>query len=460
LALSHYDARAHVVVARRILDSLMPGWQQIGAVWLPLPHVLNMIPVQVDAWYRNGASGTAFSIAGMSVGAWALASFVLQRTQSVSAAIAGAFLLSINPNVLYLESTPMTEPLLFGTTLLAVMLTANWIDEGAPQDRRAPGFALVAACMTRYEAWPMCATLLVLACAVLVRRGMPATAAATHVARLAFYPTIAILLFLANSRWTTGHWFVSSGFFVAENPAKGEFLVAWDQVREGLYRLSSTLTVWTGYIGAMALIVAFVVSRTHASLALVLALGSSAALPLYAYFEGHPFRVRYSIPLIVMSAAVTATAIGLLPRRVRAAAAAIVVAVTLYHVSPLDPQALMILEAQRDAQNMIGRRAVTSYLVQHWNGKPIMMSMGSLAHYMQDLSHERFAIHDFLQEGNGEVWVAAMQYGPRAYVQWVAIEEKAEGGDALFLRAQEFPGFLEGFERVAEGGGVALYRRR
>jgi hypothetical protein len=30
LALAHYDARAHLVVARRILDSLCPGWQQIG----------------------------------------------------------------------------------------------------------------------------------------------------------------------------------------------------------------------------------------------------------------------------------------------------------------------------------------------------------------------------------------------------------------------------------------------
>ena len=72
LALGHYDARAHLVVARRILDSLMPGWQQIGAVWLPLPHVLNMLPVQVDAWYRSGASAIAISIASMAVAAWAL----------------------------------------------------------------------------------------------------------------------------------------------------------------------------------------------------------------------------------------------------------------------------------------------------------------------------------------------------------------------------------------------------
>ena len=49
LSLSHYDAKAHLVVSRRILDSITPGWEQIGAVWLPLPHVLNMLPVQLDA---------------------------------------------------------------------------------------------------------------------------------------------------------------------------------------------------------------------------------------------------------------------------------------------------------------------------------------------------------------------------------------------------------------------------
>src|SRR5688572_25766799 len=93
LSLSHYDARAHVVVARRILDSLTPGWQQIGAVWLPLPHLLNMLPVQVDAWYRSGASAIALSVLGMSVASWALARMLLVHTGSISAAAAGAALL-------------------------------------------------------------------------------------------------------------------------------------------------------------------------------------------------------------------------------------------------------------------------------------------------------------------------------------------------------------------------------
>ena len=57
LTLSHYDARGHLIVSRRVIDSITPGWQQIGAVWLPLPHLLNMIPVQLDFFYRTGASG-------------------------------------------------------------------------------------------------------------------------------------------------------------------------------------------------------------------------------------------------------------------------------------------------------------------------------------------------------------------------------------------------------------------
>jgi hypothetical protein len=44
LTLSHYDARGHLVVARRIFDSITPGWQQIGAVWLPLPHLSGSWP--------------------------------------------------------------------------------------------------------------------------------------------------------------------------------------------------------------------------------------------------------------------------------------------------------------------------------------------------------------------------------------------------------------------------------
>ncbi len=462
LTLAHFDARAHLVVARRILDSLMPGWQQIGAVWLPLPHLLNMLPVQVDAWYRSGASATAISIASMAVGAGALAAFVIGRTGSISGAAAGAALMMANPNVLYLQSTPMTEPLLFGVTLLAVAVTAHWLDrlDRASPSGRGPGLAIAAACMTRYEAWPICAAIVALAIAVLIRRGRSPLAALWTVGPLVLYPAIAIAIFLLNSRWTVGAWFVSSGFFIAENDARGLPMMALDQVREGLYRLSGPVTVWPAYAAAALVAFAFVRSRARASIVLVLALAAAALLPWFAFYQGHPFRIRYSVPLVIACAALAATGIGLLPRLARVAAAAAIVAATLWHASPIDRIAPIVAESQRDSANAVGRRAVTAYLAAHWDGRPIMMSMGSLAHYMHDLSRDGFAIHDFLHEGNGEVWKAAIAFGPRPYVRWVAIEESAEGGDALHQRAREDASFLRGFERVAEGGGVALYRCR
>jgi hypothetical protein len=77
---------------------------------------------------------------------------------------------------------------------------------------------------------------------------------------------------------------------------------------------------------------------------------------------------------------------------------------------------------------------------------------------MQEASASGFAIRDFLHEGNGDIWLAALN-GPRPFVRWVLIEEKAEGGDMLARLARKRPSFLEGYQRVCEGAGLALYKR-
>src|SRR5436190_2729147 len=94
LTLTHYDARGHLVVARRIADSITPGWQQIGAVWLPLPHLLNALPVQVDRFYRSGASAVAISVVSFVVATVSVGSIVLSLTASPLAAVAGAAVLA------------------------------------------------------------------------------------------------------------------------------------------------------------------------------------------------------------------------------------------------------------------------------------------------------------------------------------------------------------------------------
>src|SRR5436190_11486638 len=112
LTLSHYDARGHLIVARRVFDSITPGWQQIGAVWLPLPHLLNVLPVQTDFFYRTGASAVAISVIAFAIATGAIAWIVLRLTSSGPAVVVASGAFAFNPNLLYLQATPMTEPLL------------------------------------------------------------------------------------------------------------------------------------------------------------------------------------------------------------------------------------------------------------------------------------------------------------------------------------------------------------
>jgi hypothetical protein len=476
LTLAHYDARAHLVVARRVFDSLTPGWQQVGAVWLPLPHLLNAIPVQIDWLYRTGYSAIAISILSMAVAAWSISRLIQRATGSIAGGATASALLMLNPDVLYLQSTPMTEPLLFGTTFLAVALIADWVATVSPRDATLPasggprskaaGWGMIAAVLTRYEAWPIMGAAVALGF-LLLWRGARLTPALRAIRGLALWPLWALAAFVVNSKVSVGSFFVSGGFFVAENPALGHPSLAWTQVWEGLVRLAGPVVPWLGVVSSVVIVTSAVTRKSddgHATrqpdgLLLVLALAASAALPLYAYYKGHPVRVRYDVPLVAACAAIIGSAIALLPRRVQWALGAVVVALAAWQVRPFDASAPVILESQREAPNMLGRRAVTGYLTSHWDGEPVLMSMGSLGHYMHDLSLEGFDVRDFLHEGNGEIWKYAVAH-PAPVAKWIVIEERAEGGDALHWQAQNDATFLSGYDRVAEGGGVALYRRR
>jgi len=129
-----------------------------------------------------------------------------------------------------------------------------------------------------------------------------------------------------------------------------------------------------------------------------------------------------------------------------------------FELRPLDAGAPMVVEAQWDRPNVPVRRHVADCLRGRAAGDAVMASMGSLGHYMQELAAAGYGIDDFLHEGNGDIWLAALEH-PRPYAGWILIEEKAEGGDRLAHIARDNPHFLDGFSRMCEGAGLALYRR-
>ena len=480
LTLSHYDAKAHLVVARRVFDNLTPGWQQIGAVWLPLPHLINLLPTQIDFFYRTGIFASAVSVACFAITVWASARLIISVTGSTLGAITAALLFALNPNLLYLHATPMTEPLLIAVTFVMVLWLRDWLSECDRHVPRRLDAILFLAAWTRYEAWLVVAASLVLAAVVRWRqgstrgrsRGQRFHTAVRTMARLAVAPAIAILMFLVDSRITVGSWFVSSGFFVP------------DPTYEGLVARSALAIWWgthqmSGYvIEVIALAAAAVVLLRGQTLMIATSVFATAALPFSAFVAGHPFRIRYMIPLVAACALFSGIAVGLAEAlsRNRGADAAAAATATRSGLAPLlaglllvstviesppwsGRRAPVVEEAEWDVPVSIQRRAVTACLAPAYHGEKVLASMGSLAHYMQELSAQGFALADFVNEGNGTLWDIAMSTGPAPYAGWMLVEEHAEGGDVLAQRIRQDPSFARGMVRMCEGGGVALYRR-
>ena len=70
----------------------------------------------------------AISIASFVLACYAIAHLVLARHRVSSRGGDSAALFALNPDVLYLQSTPMTEPLLFGLVLLSISLVYDWVE--------------------------------------------------------------------------------------------------------------------------------------------------------------------------------------------------------------------------------------------------------------------------------------------------------------------------------------------
>jgi hypothetical protein len=290
---------------------------------------------------------------------------------------------------------------------------------------------------------------------VRVRQGRGFRVALRDAARAAVWPMIAVLWFFVHSKVTVGAWFVTGGFFVPDPQYRHQPIAVIRGIWWGLRALGSDALAFAAVAAIVMLLVLWWRRAIAPSAMIAMAWLGVAALPAYAFLQGHPYRIRYMVPLVAASAVLVALALARLPRARALAAGALLIGVWT-GARPFDARAAMVLEAQWDVPKSIARRLVTGCLPAPGGDETVMASMGSLAHYMQELSRAGFALRDFVHEGNGDLWLAALER-PRDHVRWMLIEEVAEGGDMLAQRARRDPQFLAGFTRVCEGGGVALY---
>ncbi|MGA1995877.1 MAG: glycosyltransferase family 39 protein [Bryobacteraceae bacterium] len=337
------DAEAHLNIARRIFDSRTPGYDQLGSPWLPLPHLLMLPLVRVNAWWHNGLAGTipsaiCFVLAGTFLFAAA------GRLFGATAGAVAAALFALNPNVLYLQATPMSEPCFWAAFLALLYFTVRFRSTQGWHTAIAAGVAAGAAAMSRYDGWFL-------------------------------LPFVALYFFLtARKRWTAAilfsaiaaagplwwllyNWWLSgrpldfySGPYSAlaiqgstHYPGQGNWPIAWLYYRTAVELCAGTGLVIVGLAGIatalwkraiwptlfLALPPVFYIWSLHSS-------GNPIHLPVLPPFSYYNSRYgTEAIPLLAFGGAALAAAV---PERLRRLAAVALVAASLavwiLHPSP------------------------------------------------------------------------------------------------------------------------------
>ncbi|MGO9647636.1 MAG: hypothetical protein ACLPOO_06245 [Terriglobales bacterium] len=178
------DAVAHINIARRVIDSMTPGLLQLGTVWLPLPHLV-MIPFLLsDAAWQTGIAGSIPSMVAYvlgTVGVFRLVRGALRHAAKPSAAVRvsawlAALIYAGNPNLLYLQTTAMTEPLYLALFIWALVHFSEFVRADAGTDVHPAswsltkcGLCVAGACLTRYDGWWLAVVLGVAAVLVALR---------------------------------------------------------------------------------------------------------------------------------------------------------------------------------------------------------------------------------------------------------------------------------------------------
>lgn len=416
------DAEAHLNIARRIVDSRTPGYEQIGTVWLPLPHAL-MAPLAArdDLWRSGLAGAIPPSVAFVAAGCFFYAALI-RALGSRAAALAGVAALALNPNLLYLKSTPMTEAIWLGSLAALLYFTVRYRSSPSPANALFAGLTSLAGTLTRYEGWFLIPFVALYLLAAGDRRRWAAVSLYCALA------SAGPLYWLAHNWWLHGDPLefyrgpysaraiyeraLADG--MARYPGDRDWGQALVQLREAARLCAGWPLALMGAAGAAV----GLVRRRFWLIALL-------ALPpvfywLSLYCGGTPifvphlwprsyYNTRYGLAALPLLAAGVAAAVALAPRRARnwAAGLAVLTCAGWWVVQPRPDAWVCWKESQvnSEARRAWTRRAAEVLARERRPGEGVAACFGDLAGVFRQAG---IPLRHMLHEGNGPAWLAAM----------------------------------------------------
>jgi hypothetical protein len=153
LGVAYNDARSHLDIARRVVENLKPGFAQLGSVWLPLPHLLSTITVWNNFMWHSGLSGAIQSMIAYVATSILMYKILQTLGANMAGRLTGVIGFALNMNILYMQSTAMTELLLIGTMTAGVYELFKWFEEDTMIRLVKSSFWIMLSTMNRYDGW-------------------------------------------------------------------------------------------------------------------------------------------------------------------------------------------------------------------------------------------------------------------------------------------------------------------
>lgn len=477
------DALAHMESARRLTDSLTPGWGEIGGVWLPLFHVLSAPLAINNHLWRTGLAGSLVSIIAFCAAAWLMFRLGLEMNGTVGGgfvALAGVLLC---PSVLYLASTPMTEPLAILWSIVTVYALFRFHGSGRTRWVVAAGVAAFLGTMTRYDEWyvlPFAALFI-----LLVREdGWRA-----RFRRAVLFTVIAgagPLLWILHNTYRFGnplefyngplsaqavyaHQVATTAF---RYPTDGSLLIS---ARYYLADLKLVIGPWPLELAALGLVVWAVDRRLHSRRAAALLFlvplpfyvqaMASASVGLYVptLMPYTYYNLRYGLEMLPAIALVASFLLSCtLPRKVRTALLAGCVLVLGAQGASMMRNGASGLPVVREAILNTPCKsppdmALIHFFAANYHGRTILMQSGEWPCVAPRLG---IPYRNILDETNRKYWLELPQ-GPEKRVEWIV---RGEGGPVDMLM-HAYPNSFGNFQPVyrkafAQGQAITIYRRK
>ncbi|HVZ12490.1 MAG TPA: hypothetical protein VG965_05660 [Patescibacteria group bacterium] len=153
LGLAYNDARSHLDIGRRVVEGLKPGAAQLGSVWLPLPHILMVLTIWNDFMWHSGLSGAIVSMISFVATGLLIYKFLEELGVGILGRVVGVVVFAANLNVLYLQSTAMTELLLIATMTASIYQLLKWFKYDDTLHLIKAAFFVMLATLIRYDGW-------------------------------------------------------------------------------------------------------------------------------------------------------------------------------------------------------------------------------------------------------------------------------------------------------------------